>query len=396
MAEQAAGRMRPLPALTFLQTGPPAPSWPHRTFHLALHLMNVSLVWGLARRFLSTPAAQVAAFVFALHPIQVEAVCALPARGILLAAGLSLAVLHCWIRQRFWLATVVFAAAPLAHEQAAALPLVLMLTRAAPGWPPLRPAPVAAMALFSTLAILRSAHPPLDFEAFSRCGVAVLRYLWLLLAPLSLTPAPDLAAPPPAAWLAWGALAALVALFATALQRTPHLLWPLAGLALVLPASALLPAQEMGADRLMYLPMTAFSFAVGIVFAAAPRKALALAGALLMLTSFAQVRTWSDEKALWTDAARHAPRLTLPLLRLAALSTPLHAVELLEEARRVEPGSAAVAAGLALAYLRAGLVEPARAEALRARSLDPCDAQLRAVEGRLGIVSAHCGATGGQ
>ena len=76
-------------------------------------------------------AALIAAGLFAVHPIQAEAVDYVWGRSIVLATLLTLASLHAWITGRRWLAVAWFAAALLAKEEVAAFPLVLLVIRGA-------------------------------------------------------------------------------------------------------------------------------------------------------------------------------------------------------------------------------------------------------------------------
>ena len=67
----------------------------------------------------------VAAALFAVHPIQAEAVNYVWARSILLAALLCFASLWNWLEGRRWMAVLWFALALLAKEEVAAFPLLL-------------------------------------------------------------------------------------------------------------------------------------------------------------------------------------------------------------------------------------------------------------------------------
>src|SRR4029079_13391660 len=103
---------RPLTYLTFwlnYQVGGGDPLGYH-LLNLALHLGAVMLAWECLKRLLPERAALIAAALFAIHPIQAEAVNYIWARSIVLATLLALASLHSWIRGERWIAVAWFAA----------------------------------------------------------------------------------------------------------------------------------------------------------------------------------------------------------------------------------------------------------------------------------------------
>src|SRR6516162_2432087 len=88
----------------------------YHLFNLLLHLGAVLLAWECLRRLLPERTAWIAAALFAIAPIQSEAVNYIWARSILLATLLCLAALREWIAGRAWIALVWFALALLAKE----------------------------------------------------------------------------------------------------------------------------------------------------------------------------------------------------------------------------------------------------------------------------------------
>ena len=92
---------RPLTYLTFwlnCQSGGGDPAGYH-VFNLLLHLGAVLLLYECLRRLLPERAALVAAALFALHPVQAEAVNYVWARSILLATVFCLLSLRAWLRR---------------------------------------------------------------------------------------------------------------------------------------------------------------------------------------------------------------------------------------------------------------------------------------------------------
>ena len=118
----------------------------YHLLNLALHLGAVLLAYECFRRLLGERAALAAAAIFAVHPLQAEAVDYVWGRAIVLAALLCLASLLAWLDGKHWLAVAWFAAALLAKEECAAFPLVLLILEwrrhprkrggaRLPGWP---------------------------------------------------------------------------------------------------------------------------------------------------------------------------------------------------------------------------------------------------------------------
>src|SRR5205807_10162499 len=90
---------RPLTYMTFWlnrQIGGGDPLGYH-LFNLVLHLGAVALAWECLRRLLGERASFLAALIFAVHPMQAEAVNYVWARPILLAALLCFASLSAWL-----------------------------------------------------------------------------------------------------------------------------------------------------------------------------------------------------------------------------------------------------------------------------------------------------------
>lgn len=304
-------------------------------------------------------AALLGALLFAVHPVQTEAVTYLSGRAAALAALLALASLLAWLRGRDlgrpWL---VHAASPLllagalaAKESAASLPLVLLLLAAGGpagpgGWRPalrdtathwlvLAGAALAALASPAYRAMVdhaRALRPPLDNLRVHLDGLAWLAGQVLRPGALLADPGPAPADGPwwPAALtglavaaLLAGALGALLLredaplrLGATPGRRAAALaaLWWLAWLP---PSGWLLPRPEAANDRQAYLALLGPAWLVGRWLAAglaAPGRrrvaAALLAGALVAALGVATARrnlVYADEVAFWADVVAKAP-----------------------------------------------------------------------------------------
>jgi len=362
---------RPVTQLTFwlnVKLGRQHPVGYHAV-NLALHLANVWLLAGLA------PPAGVA--LFALHPIQAEAVNYVFARGTLLATLFCLLAWRDWNRKRDWRAVAWFAFALLSKQDCVTFPLFLTLVRR---WNHTEGAfgkPVIAMLGLSLLAGLRTLYAtaviagsgagpqagihPLHY--FSAQGFAVLRYMRLLVAPWGFTVDPEI--PVAGGWLAWLAVLLLLAAAARLSHSGGRLF---AWLLLIAPSSTLLPAQDLAADRRMYLPMVALA-------AALPWRRSATLILTLALAALSAGRTWvwASEKRLWTEAVERAPNKLRPRLQLARASDPEAALQILKEAERLAPADPQPASERGARFLQLNRPADALAEFGRALALRPND-----------------------
>ncbi|HEY2018209.1 MAG TPA: tetratricopeptide repeat protein [Bryobacteraceae bacterium] len=352
--------------------------------NLALHLGAVLLAYECLLKLLPARAALIAAAIFAVHPMQAEAVNYVWARSGLLAALLCFASLLAWASGRKWVAVAWFAAALLAKEECAAFPLVLLLidrkTRA----------PIAAMIGLALAAAARVVYAtavtpgaPAGLQAgitpwhyFLAQGLVIWRYLRLLLVPYGFTVDPDIRVPP--LWLgllAWMALAGAVALAWRYLPKAPGM-WLMAGLILLIPSSSIFPAADLAADRRLYLPMLGFGACAGLLLERVKPQAIAVTVAAgLALVSVFRTQVWMSEESLWREAVERAPEKVRPKIQLARALPAAKALELLSQARDLAPYDPAVATEMGKTLLSEGQPDAALPEFGRALALDPRDAQ---------------------
>jgi tetratricopeptide (TPR) repeat protein len=379
---------RPLTYFTFwlnYQTGGQDPIGYH-ALNLLLHLGAVLLAYECLRRLLPQRAALVAAALFAVHPLQAEAVDYVWGRAIVLAALFCLAALLCWITGRPWAAVACFAAALLAKEECAAFPLVLAML-------PERPRGRSHIAVMLGLAaaagarvVYAAAATPGALAGFGAGispwkyllaqGPVILRYLRLLIVPYGFTVDADIHVP--ALWfgvLAWAGLAAL-AVFLWRHRTYAWATWLLAGLILLIPSSSLFPAADLSADRRMYLPMLGFAAAAGWLLTRARTAALAVVVAVALAgVGMGRTHVWMTEERLWREAVRRAPEKVRPKIQLARAVPAAEALELLAAARRLAPYDPAVPAETGKILLSEGQPAAALEEFGRALALDPLDAR---------------------
>jgi len=380
----------------------------YHLFNLALHVGAAMLLVECLRSLIGERSGLIAALLFAVHPIQAEAVNYIWARSILLAALLCFVSLYAWIDGRRWWAVVWFAAALLAKEECAAFPLVLVLvevrgvTDHKRRWSVLRP--VGLMCMFAVLAATRVVYAtavtpgaPAGLQAplspakyFLAQGPVILRYLRLLIIPYGFTVDPDISVPP-----VWLGLAAWIAVAALAYVVWHHLrpvgLWFVAGLILLIPSSTIFPAADLAVDRRMYLPMFAFAAAVALLLERVEWKPAGIVlAAVLAAVSIGRTLIWNNEAALWREAVDRAPHKVRPKVQLARALPAGQALDLLNHARDQAPNDPAIPAETGKILLAEGQPDAALVEFGRALALDPRDA--RNVNNR-GVALAAIGQT---
>lgn len=353
-------------------------------FNVALHLANALLVLALLRRWparaseldgiavsAESPrsggfsvsagaagstngapiAAVVAAILFALHPVQTEAVSYAAGRSVSLAAFFCLASLLSWVvgreRRSAWLAAVLspllFALALGVRETAVVLPLALLLWRAtahspvnsavssAAAW---RDSPVCAtlghwavLAVAILVAVLTPGYGPFFSASLHARGLVeqaltqidALTYLAGQLLRFDRLNADPLLPVRESLTLALAvkglALAAVAALGVASLRRRPAiafgLLWFFLWLA---PTNSLMPRLDVANDRQLYLALLGPAWLVGLAIAklAAARPRLTVAIVCLMtlglgFATAARNRVYANEIVFWEDVVAKTP-----------------------------------------------------------------------------------------
>ena len=384
-----AGQTRPLTYFTFWlnhQIGDRNPLGYHAV-NLALHLAVVLLLYVTLARVIPDRAALIAAALFAVHPIQTEAVSYVFARATLLMTLFSVLSLRDWVAGRQWRAVLWFALGLLAKEECVALPVLLLLfhvseRRERREWRAIAAGLTLALAaggrvLWATKVVpgasagFQSQISPLDY--FRTQGLVILRYFRLVLWPVGFNFDPDIHPAGFAGWLAWAGIAALAVAAWRHFRQARNGYWFIAGLVLLLPSSTIFPVLDLAADRRLYLPMIAFSAFGGLLLLRV--KPVLLGALLVLLVALSVDRTlvWKSEESLWSDVVRKSPEKVRPKIQLARAVPPDRALPLLEEAKRIAPRDAEVAAEIGRTYLEAGKPAEALAEFGRALALAPGD-----------------------
>jgi len=356
-------------------------------FHLvsiALHAANSVLLLWIARRHVAAPAALLAAGLFAVHPLETEAVSYIFARSSLLATFFVLLAFTLFLRGRRGWSAAAFGFSLLAKEEGAALPVFLLLydflfvsgrrgRQLAPRkWYYAGLLGLSALAAARLFYVLKTAwEPGIGFEVR---GVSPLvyaltqprviwRYLRLIVLPLGQnldydlplsrslwTPATTLPALLGLAallgWLAWKVIAGRAAAETSA--RWPF--WMLGYFILLAPSSSIVAQSDVIYEHRTYLPMTAMAVALGSLLwralerlGARSARAAAAVALLAALSAFtvARNRVWADELTLWRDVVAKSPNKGRPYIGLsrglAQDNRPVEARRALERGLQAEP-----------------------------------------------------------
>ncbi len=342
--------IRPLLKLSYAlnhATGLGAPGF--HAFNVVLHVINAWLVLALLRRWpggvqgLAAVAAPVAALVFALHPVQTEAVTYVSGRSVSFAALFSLSSMLAWVAGQERgsrvlanaLSPLLFACALATRETAAVLPCALVLWRATAGpragglraalastaahWAVLAAAVVAAFAMPDYRRFFATAFEARPLVAQVLTEVNAVGYLTGQLVRFDRLNAdpmlPVITSVTPAVIVQALALAAAVAFGLANLRRRPAIafgvLWYFLWL---VPTNSLVPRFDVVNDRQLYLALIGPAWLAGLGIAALWRRWPQAVGALtvtlmigLAFATHTRNDVYADEVVFWQDVVRKTP-----------------------------------------------------------------------------------------
>lgn len=316
--------------------------------NVALHALNAALVYALGLRLCARwrgeaeatrlrGAALAAALLFALHPLQTEAVTYVSGRSVSLMASFYLGALLAYLHGRSRLSAVLFVGALATRETAVTLPAVLLLAElcgpARAGWRTVAARQAAHWALLAAAGLvfllvpryaelLSYGYTQRDVFGNLRAQAGGVAYLLAGLIGLR-GPNIDPALPVPAVWdatlaLQAAALAALALIGVLNLRGRPWiafgLLWFFVQLA---PTNSVVPRLDVANDRQLYLAAWGLYLALAVQIArlAAPlwplrwplRAAVAALCVAAAAASVARQLDYRSEIGLWEASVRAAP-----------------------------------------------------------------------------------------
>ena len=337
--------------------------WAFHALSLVCHALNATLVYVLALRLAqlnsglardATPAAAIAASIFAVHPVHAETVAWVSAFPYLLALTFLLLSVIVYLNycaaatrrtQAAWLLSsfACYLFSLLSRETAFAFPAILLCVdvwllgrRVAPGRLLLEKAPYALMA---SGGLALEAHAR-TFASFAEVGFGVRAelalkapyvYLGRALMPFWLSPVYPLPIASTVNWLRVSALSTVsvllcVALVAQRKHRSGLACGVIAFLLLLSPALGVAPSGvQASADRYLYVPFVPLAMLIGAACASAielrPRSVTAMvatATVLLALVTFRQASFWHDSVSIWSRAVQMDRQNDVATFNLAA------------------------------------------------------------------------------
>jgi protein O-mannosyl-transferase len=323
---------RPLRTLTF------AVDWAlfgdralgYRVVNLLWHLTAVVLAWFLLMRILADARlATVGTALFALHPLQTQAVAWITCRGGLMAAVFLLAALLLLLRDGAGVGSAVsgallYALALLSKESAIALLAIvpfadLLLSRPRPR---MRWGLYAALGVVTVLFLMlrferAGLQVPFEWSRLLDAGSGLVILTGSTLAPMGLTPnTGSLLEGRYTVWTGGVVLAVAGAAVVLALvrgRRAPRAAFALLFAAACLaPVSGLVPLKGLAESRFAYLPLLGGGLGLALIVSRLGTRGLALGAAtvvLLAVLTFRESRVWTSDYALWETAVARESRI---------------------------------------------------------------------------------------
>jgi hypothetical protein len=333
-----AGMWRPVRALSFALDRAllgPGPAGMHLSSAL-LHGVAAALVFALGMALaLGDLGSAAGAALFALHPVQAEAVSWISARGDLLCAVFLLAATITHLRRTGAVVTAALVTlAFLSKEAAIAAPLLFVVADLAAGGTVRvreRIRPVAATAIGLLLlvgiraAVLAAASVPFaqaprtGIGAMDRIGDLPSMFAWYAGRFFVPTPGTFDHQLMPSMALAMAALAGVVVLAsweriglprAAAAPARCGALWAVAALVPVTLLQVIFPLKILLADRFLYLALAGPALAAGAAAAAVGPKAVRgvlVAAPLLLCATLPASARWASDGTLWQDTLDRDP-----------------------------------------------------------------------------------------
>ena len=375
---------RPLTFLTFhwnyLANG--ATPWGFHFVNLWLHAGNAVVVLLIGRQKLPASLAWLAGALFAIHPLQTQAVNYIFERATLLATFFAFLSLLLFLKEHYTWAVAAFGLSLLAKEETIALPAFLLLYDLAIRRRPIAwrcylfmsgLAALAAARLFYVLHQIPEAQLGFGTKGISALSYALTQcrvvwiYLRLFLLPVGLSLEHDIGLShslwsPPETLFAVLLLALLVGALACLARRgNAPAIWMFGFLILLSPSSSVIPVVDLMFEHRTYFPLVCLTIAAASMLARLRQPllwpAVVLLLAALLAGTIARNRVWHDERSLWADVVEKSPHKARGYFHLGqayASSDPVRARQLYERGLQIEPQNADGHTNLGLVLLSQG------------------------------------------
>ena len=394
---------------------------PYHAFNVLLHGICAALVFLFLSCFSAPPggapdridrAPLLGALIFAVHPLQTEAVLYIYQRSTLLATCFSLLCLLSYQRRRHWLSLVFLLLAVVSKEFTVVLPLIMW---SMDGFLRKRWKPHRWLILYFVVTVSLGTCHLIWTQPWAEGGVrtwvyaatqvkVICYYLGLAIVPLPLNLDYDIPAQHSVIDLQWWLfLGVVVGLCWVALQRrrtSPELsFFVCLFFAFLLPTSTIVPSQDYMFEHRAYASMAAFAGLISTYWqgllsskgGARYRAAMLLAGVAMLLVFYSamgrnRLQDWRDEESLWRDSVEKSPSKYRPNYNLGVIlmeRNPEESILYLARAVSIGPTIPLAYRSLGEVCFRLGNLNSAEQFWKRALEIDPADAPTHVALGQL-------------
>ena len=426
--------------------------WGFHFFNLLVHLATALILYALLVATLALPSlrdriqgrgreiAFVAALIWAVHPLQTNAVTYIVQRMAAMAAFFTIAALFCYLRGRLaevklrrwgWFASCVACGVLglLSKENAAILPVLVLAfevyfladSEQGPNWRKLLPWIAGGVVLLLLLAVaylgenvlsrIMAGYAKRDFTLGQRLlteSRVIFLYLGLLILPLpsrlnfchDIPVSHHLFSPPQTALSIFG-LVVMVGLAGYLFRRDRLASFAIVWFLVALVIESTVISLELVFEHRLYLP-SAFVFVPLVVYAyrfLATRlhlSRLLLSGVIIFLAVCTWQRnvTWGSPVTFWADVVKKSPQLARGYFNLGRrvefLGQHEEAARLFEKAIALRPGDSRSYVNLGVVYVGLGRYAEAEKVFVKAMVMDPSDNLVISNLGNLYTVQNRC------
>jgi hypothetical protein len=376
--------------------------WSYHLFNFIFHLASIALFYCFIRRMSANVIlCFFSAALFAVHPLNTEAVSYIASRPILLCAIFYFSALLCfdtYVRKPNWLALAGFflslAFGMLSKEDATLIPVAALLyNHFQYGTGSLKKhfaLHAGTLLLILAAFFFRWTSLPQSVSSGSSIYLATetvvwFRYLWLAIFPIPLNVDHDIPAIHFSQWNCYlailGVLVMMILLYQIKEKRRWVSFFGFWFFLNLMASSSIVPLNDFLSEHRAYLSM--FGFAACVAYLTQIKKdgsRLVIASLVLLALFYSAVTwkrnlAWQSKMTLWADAVEKSPQKFRPHLNLAfALFQRDAYPEAMQEyllARSMNPAEPRIHTGLGFTFLEMRQLQPAELSFQTALKLDP-------------------------